>query len=212
MQYTRGFTVVELVVVMVIMAILLALGVAGIGNSQAATRDKQRTATAESLARALEQRYVQGNTILTNFPATLSSSIRQGSYPGYDEMLSMAGQDMTQVCSNVSCSTKWASGAWVPDAKNYMNDVLIGGSKTSFTKDNIKIVNYNCETVGQPAENTTAITTCITNNGKLDQYYYESIDAANNVCDGRATACVRFNIYYHLETNATRQVIRSKHQ
>lgn len=56
-MYTRrGFTVVELVVVMVIMAILLAIGGLAIGSSRANARDAERTSDIEILARGLETR------------------------------------------------------------------------------------------------------------------------------------------------------------
>lgn len=61
----EGFTVVELVVVMVIMAILLTLGVASYNSYQVNVRDSERLADINAIATGLEARYDKGNSSIT---------------------------------------------------------------------------------------------------------------------------------------------------
>lgn len=56
-QGGRGFTVVELAVVIIVMAMLLVLGVVAFRGMQAAARDKERQADIQALANYLESLY-----------------------------------------------------------------------------------------------------------------------------------------------------------
>lgn len=60
MNIRRGFTVVELVVTITIMAILLTLGVVNMRSSQANSRDSERKADVETIAMHLETYYSSG--------------------------------------------------------------------------------------------------------------------------------------------------------
>lgn len=60
----QGFTLVELMIVLVIMTILLGLGVAMISNLQAQGRDNERKQDTGIIARGLEQYYNIGNNRL----------------------------------------------------------------------------------------------------------------------------------------------------
>lgn len=53
----RGFTVIELMVVIIVMGILLALAFAGLRGTQTASRNETRKTNAEIIARGLEQYY-----------------------------------------------------------------------------------------------------------------------------------------------------------
>ena len=54
MNARRGFTIVEIVIVMVIMAILIGLAVLNISSTQANARDNKRKTDVENIARGLE--------------------------------------------------------------------------------------------------------------------------------------------------------------
>ena len=56
MRARNGFTIVELVIVMTIMAILLALALVNISGSQVHGRDAKRKADAEAIAHGIEIR------------------------------------------------------------------------------------------------------------------------------------------------------------
>lgn len=70
----RGFTVIELVIVITIMGILLTLAIVTLNSSQANARDAERKSDAEALAVALESYYRN---------ASISSTVTPGTYFGH---------------------------------------------------------------------------------------------------------------------------------
>lgn len=60
MRYQRGFTLVELLIVIVIMSILLILSVVNLRSGQVSARDQERKVDVENIARGLEGFYVNG--------------------------------------------------------------------------------------------------------------------------------------------------------
>lgn len=60
MRHQRGFTLVELVIVITIMSIILVLGVVNMRSSQATARDHERKTDVENIARGLEGFYING--------------------------------------------------------------------------------------------------------------------------------------------------------
>jgi prepilin-type N-terminal cleavage/methylation domain-containing protein len=61
-MYRRGFTIVELIIVITIMGILLIVGVANLRGSQANARDDQRNSDVQAIAANLEKFYNTGNS------------------------------------------------------------------------------------------------------------------------------------------------------
>lgn len=215
MNIRRGFTLVELTIVMVIMVILLIVTLVNISSSQTSARDKATVTKAELFARALEARYDSGNTKLISFPSTLNVSIRQGSYPGRDEMLSILGWEM-EVGRGEPVNAGWPTNSWNPHivSGGYLSDAFLGASKQDLSVDDIAVINGTGETIGQAGENLTTIMNYLNSLTRKSTLGYESFDADNKVCDGRVSACVRFNVYYRLEAEnySTIYTIRSKHQ
>lgn len=68
----RGFTIIELIIVITIMGILLILGVVNLRGSQANSRDVERKADVQAIASNFENYYLNGN---------YSQGIAPGSYP-----------------------------------------------------------------------------------------------------------------------------------
>jgi prepilin-type N-terminal cleavage/methylation domain-containing protein len=69
----RGFTIVELIIVITIMAILMTLGVVNMRSSQANGRDAERKTDIESIAQHLETYYTSGtdgSTDVGSYPST----------------------------------------------------------------------------------------------------------------------------------------------
>lgn len=69
----RGFTIVELIIVMAIMGILLVLGVVNLRGSQASARDDERRTDVESIGIQLDIFYkngTTGSTITGRYPST----------------------------------------------------------------------------------------------------------------------------------------------
>lgn len=72
-MYRRGFTIVELLIVITIMGILLVLGVANLRSSQANARDSERAADVANIATNLESYYTSGNnggSVIGTYPPT----------------------------------------------------------------------------------------------------------------------------------------------
>ena len=74
-MYRRGFTVVELVIVITIMGILLVLGVVNLRGAQANARDEERKTDIESISLHLENFYTSGNDVSTTFGDYPSTAI-----------------------------------------------------------------------------------------------------------------------------------------
>ncbi len=70
----RGFTIVELIIVITIMGILLVLGVVNLRGSQTNARDSERKADVESIAAHNEIYYSNGNYSLARSPGTYIST------------------------------------------------------------------------------------------------------------------------------------------
>lgn len=73
-MYRRGFTIIELIIVITIMGILLVVGVANLRSSQATARDDQRASDVQAIAANLEQYYNTGNATLSLSPGTYLST------------------------------------------------------------------------------------------------------------------------------------------
>lgn len=72
-MHRRGFTIVELIVVISIMGILLTLGVVNLRGSQANARDAERKIDIDTIALHLETYYNSGNNVISNpgkYPST----------------------------------------------------------------------------------------------------------------------------------------------
>jgi len=99
MNMRRGFTVVELVITITIMAILLTLGVVNMRSSQANSRDAERKADVETIAMHLETYYSSGT---------------DGQSPTYEypstELTSKGSPYMTQVLRDINLESLKAPG------------------------------------------------------------------------------------------------------
>src|SRR5664279_2951760 len=79
MKRSHGFTIIELVVVIVILGILLTLVVANLTSGQVGVRDAERKVDITNIATHLETFYTSG-----------TSGITPGGYPGVDQLSSEA--------------------------------------------------------------------------------------------------------------------------
>lgn len=70
----RGFTIVELIVVIVILGIIMSLAVVSVINSQVGARDTEREEDVQAIARQMESIYDDstfGTVVLASYPGTL---------------------------------------------------------------------------------------------------------------------------------------------
>lgn len=208
----RGFTVVEILVTLVILAILLTLGTVGMRSVIANGRDSERSSDITTISRAFELRYSQGNSTFVASPG-YESLLRKGGYPGIAEMLYGMG---------------YPKGEFSPSSLSGGRENLykaLSISKAAMTTpsgNEIEIMCYNfnapCGSPA-PAEDTAKIAAVFS--GNADRYVYEPIDVNGNVCnlDFQYGECVRYNLYWISETDpavnmgiAGLKVLRSKHQ
>lgn len=189
MQRRRGFTIVELLVVLVIITILLMLSTLMISRNQANARDTERRTDIENLARGLETRYKQGNP-----EVTAPSYVAAGSYPGVNEMQHITG-------------TSIAGFTPAQISGGYPGAALPGTTAASFTPpdSSAEFVGFNLtctSSCGAALSPTTVVT--------KDTYYYQPIDADGNIC--MTGGCVRFQLFWRDEVNGQLYTVESRHQ
>jgi prepilin-type N-terminal cleavage/methylation domain-containing protein len=105
---TKGFTIVELLIVIVVIGILAALVLNAFGNVQAKARDTQRQTDVRSLATALEVYYNNNG----NYPATISLGSGANQLGGVDAGAILAPNNRT-----VTGVYSAAAGAAAPTTK-----------------------------------------------------------------------------------------------
>ena len=192
MQMRRGFTIVEMVVTLAIMAILLTLTVVSLNVAQVNARDSKRESDVKAIARGLEVRYKQGDPRATE---SCTNATAPGQYPGINEMLHASGWDR-----DVNC---WSP---VQIVGGYMTDELPGTSKNVLTTPTGGGLGLTCVYACSPAGTLSQIT----DDTDAGNYAYEPVDANGQVCC--CSGCVSFKIYYKKEKDGSLQSISSEHQ
>jgi len=81
----RGFTIIEIIIVITVMGILLTLGIVNLSSSQANARDAERKGDLEGIAMYLETFYTSGS----------DNSLSRGRYPSIAEMIGYNNQTKT---------------------------------------------------------------------------------------------------------------------
>ncbi len=190
----RGFTIVELVVVLSIMAILLTLATIGLSTLQVNARDGERKADIEALARGLEIRYKQGNPRVTASP---NNTAKAGGYPGLIEYFHIIGFG--------DQSGNGFSPGQIPDG--YYTEGFPGTTAANFKapgqEGNMGIYCFFCSS---PPEDPARLATLVT----INNYIYEPITVSGGNCNGEV--CPRFNLYYRTEADGVLHTVRSEHQ
>lgn len=199
----RGFTVVELMVVMVIMAILLTLGVASFNGSQLNARNMERATDIDTLAKGLESRYTKGNLLIA------ASYITKGAYPSVNEILHAEGQPVTGLTGGVNTMGVYIDQLLPGTAlTTFAPPGATGTVTTTFLPICVDAMSAPCSSGNTGAEDTTKINARVNLSSRV--YVYEPIDANKQICFN--TECVRYNLYYLPENSSTVQTKASKHQ
>ena len=187
-----GFTLIELMIVIVIVAILMTLVVVNLRSSFPDARNDERKTDIESIARGFERRYSDGNLRATG------SNIQKGAYPSVSEVLHAQGDSVA------SFTPTQISGG-------YMSDLLPGVTRTILQPPQAPIdqrllvvcsSNPSSCTAEDPANIDAILTSKV--------YVYEPIDADNKICN--SGECIRFNLYYKTEKDNVTHKVRSIHQ
>lgn len=173
----RGFTIVELVIVMVIMAILLVLGTVSFSSVQLKARDNERKTDIAVIARGLEVRYKDGNPVVT-----APSYVARGSYPSTMEMQHILG------VNQATFTPAQITGG-------YATTALPGTQLTTFLPPGISSGGFNiiCTSSCGAAANYSAIAAITTK----DTYVYEPVNTSGNIC--MTGECTQFNLYWRSE-------------
>ena len=204
---TRGFTLIELMITMVIITLLLVVAVVSLRSTQADARDAERRSDVETIARGLENRYNRGTISAGANPSgcnegdgSCSTTMTAPGYPSITEM------------NNVKAGQVEFGTSGLGD---FTTENLPGTSRESLRAPGdgrlVTICGDGGASCGTP-ENMTAVTTALGPNKA--NYVYEPITRDGTLCQEFRFeySCARFNLYYFSETKNAIQTIRSKHQ
>lgn len=202
MKRRTGFTLIELMIVIVIMAILMVLAVINLRSTQPNSRDASRASDVATIARGLEQRY---SNALSTFPdstpvqvfladgnctgSSTKAALSAGSYPSVMEINYVKG---------ATDSTTTFCPATPPG--NFLTEDLPGTDAGSFTAPN----------GGQFVPATATGTPSSATIG--DNFVYQPLTATGALCSNLEVACTKFTIYYNSETGSNPVTVTSKHQ
>lgn len=197
----RGFTLIELMIVMIVTATLLGLGVAGFSGIQAQARDKEREADIEIIARGLEQYYKRGN------PYYKGEGTTKGTYPGSNTMISIEG---TGWCDTAYFKNPEQAAAYSV-CKRYYSDALPGVTIAALTPPGKTSTELKHPWLTADAGSNQLITAWIQQELDAGNYVYKPMGDTDALCYG-ATDCRRFALFYKKETTGEVVIVRSKHQ
>jgi type II secretory pathway pseudopilin PulG len=180
----KGFTIVELIVVITILIILTTLVVVRLAHTQSSGRDREREIEMTTIASGLEVYYENGNT---------ASSIPKGYYPGGTEVqqAAAASPPFNRFLEGVSVQTFEAPDRTITDSfgvdPSYASAPAGANADGSYSDSQVRALlsNFN--------------------------YLYQPLRRNNTFCASYAD-CVKFNLYYLEETTNTVKTIRSKNQ
>ena len=186
MKRQAGFTAIEIVITLVVMAILMTLAVVSLSGSQARARDDERASNAGTIARHLDSLY-SSNREFTNPPSGPVFAIR-GSYPA------------SNMLSNETARASLF--------KDLPATILIDPSKDTSAQTITVATNANESTSGVTPQPSLA-------SGGYP-VVYQPLTRNNTLCTVytavEANRCVRFNLYYFQEATSSVQMIRSQYR
>lgn len=192
----RGFTVVEVLITLIIMAILLTLGTIGIRSSLVNARDAERQSDIEIIARGLEEYYKRGHPYYIAGPT-------KGSYPGSNTMIAMSGAGW--------CDTAYfknpSQAALYSVCRRYHSEALPGVSDAALTAPDRSGPELANPWLVDQAEIPNWINTAI-NEGK---YVYLPLTETGAHCYSD-TSCPRYELYYKKEATGEKITVKSKHK
>ncbi len=181
----RGFSIVELVIVITVIGILAAIGVARFSQTQQNARDTERRTKAENIARYLESMYSHGNA---------APPVEAGTYP----RVSVIADSCNTGCTADSTANPWPINIVKLEA-------LFGND--GFDSKNLKApgaTGYSIAVARTATAQTPALNTFI--------YQPLALNSSDTyvLCNLPSSECRAFNLYYRSEVDNTIQKITSK--
>lgn len=189
MSFRDGFTLVEIMITITIMAILMAVGTVSISGLQAQARDKERQTDVETIARGLEQYYSNGSSLITNRQT-------KGSYPGTNVIVAFV--------HNLGCSP--SVYAYCPLDPNDISKLLPGVTLANILPPNTDLKIQTTWFDNDRASVDTHINQFL-NEGRYVYHPYDNINGGSCYVD-----CRGYQLYYREEVTGNTIVIESKHQ
>lgn len=190
----RGFSVVELAIVIALIGILSLIVFVSLRNNQVAARDSERHAKAESIARSLEILYKAGNQ-------SAGGTFAPGSYPS---MHDIDQPDVLKLLPSIDEATLTFS--WKEGGASVLKSLESTGANMSY--HNTEDMDVEAPRVGQdefiyvPYSIMTNATTVMPPD--VDGWKYCTLPGSDD--------CRRFNIYYRTEADNELHIIRSTYQ
>ncbi len=192
-RISRGFTLVEILVVVAVIGVLATIGIMGFSKVQAGSRDAQRSASMTTLAEALEKYYDQNGeypscaALTPSNPVTVTTTVLKGADPTILTAPHGVSGTNSLTCSDLSAG----SG---PDAYAYIGDGSASCSTgTSCLKYTLK---YREETTGNIISLASRHTAAIATSGAA-------------TLSATATSYTAVNLSWSLVSNATSYIIRA---
>lgn len=186
-----GFTLIELLVTITVMVVLLTLTAAGLGVYQANARDEERKNDVQIIAQQLES-YFETDRVSTATPHAVVANAK----PGSVILASFSGYNTGVYPATTNMDTEAEVKATLPNM-----DVRALRDPATPTTSPISLI---------VATSASTPTLASLNSGKT--YIYQPLDASNVLCTSTGQECVKFNLFYTLETDLTVKTIASKHQ
>lgn len=171
----RGFTIVELIVVIAVLGILLVLGVVNLRGTQASARDQERIGDVSNLVLEFESLYNSGN---------YEDGREPGTYPSTSTVGYTNAQMLDTIFREMDPKTLYAPGA---DTSNASYKSLVAATNNVQTRTGVT-----------PTPETDTSSPTSNNN-----YVYQPLQSDGSLCTLISQGCRRFNIYYRLENPTT---------
>jgi prepilin-type N-terminal cleavage/methylation domain-containing protein len=197
----RGFTLIELIVVIAVIGVLATITVIGFGRFQADTRDARRVSSATVIAEALEKYYEQNGeypscaTMTDGDATTLISTTLKGVDPSVlvTPQLSSGDSNAIDVCTDISASISTDSIAYVGDGSEACQT---SGGCLSFTLQYKNEATGTIQTITSRRQAAIATSGAVTNLAATP-FSFSRVDLTWAAISGAAS----YNVQY--STNST---------
>lgn len=176
LNYQRGFTIVELLIVIVVIGILAALVLNTFSGVQARARDTERDTDVKALSTQLEALFNEkGNG---SYPNTYADATSSGSTGGKVNLLNDA--DVIAKLKGLDLNS-----LRVPN--QLTNSIVFSLAPGSVA----------------PTVGATTSSTALTNVASTSGYLYQPLTAADAICNTEGLICTKANIFYVREAAST---------